>query len=147
VGDDLTSMIRLTTSIINSAELVRFVSDPNHGAFVLFLGTIRKFTLEKETKSVEYEAYEPMAVSVLEQIEAQAVSQFKIGKVSIVHRLGKCLPEEVAVAVAVSSSHRRNAFDACSWIMDEIKRVVPIWKLETDGDDVSTWIHPQSNSI
>lgn len=146
MGDDDLPMINLTMDEIDGSELIRFVSDPNHGACVLFLGTVRRFTMDKETKSIEYEAYESMAISVLQEIENQALTKYKIGKVSIVHRLGKCLPQEITVAVAVSSAHRRTAFNACSWIMDEIKRIVPIWKLETDGDDVSTWIHPTSSS-
>lgn len=112
---------------------------------MLFLGTVRELTEGKRTTALEYEAYPEMAMKQLGMLVDQAATRWPIQKVAIVHRLGHLELGDVAVAVAVSTPHRREAFESGQWIMDQIKEVVPIWKKENWADGTTEWVHPGSN--
>ena len=121
-------MIALTHDPIDSEALLRHVSLPQAGAVVLFLGTVRELTHGRRTLALDYECYPEMAEATLADLEAQARARWPIVECAIVHRLGHLKPAEASVAVAVSTPHRRQAFEAGSWLIDTLKEVVPIWK-------------------
>ena len=92
--------------------------------------------------SLDYEAYPEMAQKELSKLESAACQQWSLLEVSIIHRLGHLDPGDISVAVAVSSVHRKDAFESAQWLMDRIKETVPIWKKENWADGTSEWVHP-----
>jgi molybdopterin synthase catalytic subunit len=112
------------------------------GAVCLFLGTVRELTAGRQTVSLDYEAYPEMAAKKLAELEDQARSRWPIIELAVVHRLGHLELGDVSVAVAVSCPHRHDAFDACRWLIDTLKEVVPIWKKEIWADGEEEWVHP-----
>ncbi len=136
-------MIKLVDQPIFEAEVLESVKSEQAGACVLFSGTTRRFTNTKETTTLAYDAYREMAVKQLEQLRAEAHQKWPLTKSSIVHRLGEVPIGQTSVVVAVSSPHRVDAFAAATWIMDTIKKEVPIWKQEHWTDGSTEWIHPE----
>ena len=112
---------------------------PECGATVTLDGYVRQFTKDRETRYLVYEAYEPMALSELEKLIEKAHEQFEVANVGIVHRLGRLEIGETSVVISVSAPHRQAAFEACEWLIKELKRTVPIWKKEVYADG-ETWI-------
>lgn len=108
------------------------------GAAVVFEGVVRNQTRGRKTVFLDYEAYEEMALQQMESLAAEAIEQFKVRDVAIVHRLGRLEIGETSVLVVVTSAHRGPAFDACRWIIDTLKRTVPIWKKE-HFEDGAVW--------
>lgn len=139
-------MIRLTNAPIDAAALLAEVSSPRAGAAVLFLGTTRQWTHGRQTKWLEYECYAEMAGQKLAELEAEARRRWELVGCAIVHRLGRVELAEASVAVAVSSPHRRAAFEAGQWLIDTLKQVVPIWKQEHWADGSTEWVHPGVDS-
>jgi molybdopterin synthase catalytic subunit len=135
-------MIQLTHQLIDESALIAAVRTPAAGAIVLFLGTTREFTGERQTQALEYECYPAMAEKQLVQLEAQARERWPLTGCAIVHRLGHVPLAETSVAIAVSSPHRRAAFEAGQWLIDTLKEVVPIWKQEQFVDGTKEWVHP-----
>ncbi len=119
--------------------------DENAGAVVLFLGTTRRMTDGKETLSLEYDCYEPMAKAELESLRENALSRWPLKFCGIVHRVGVVGNGQASVAIAVSSPHRAESFEACQWIMDTLKKSVPIWKKERWADGSTDWVHPETD--
>lgn len=138
-------MIEITNDKIDTDAVLLSVSSPTCGAGVLFLGTTRQFTGDRETEQLEYECYHPMALAKLHQLKEAALEKWEIENCSIVHRVGVVKIEEASIAVAVSSAHRVASFEAASWIMDRLKKDVPIWKKEFWAEGDSHWVHPQPN--
>jgi len=120
-------MIEITRRRIDVPAVLDSVRRDDAGAVVLFLGTVRS---EPDVAALDYEVYVSMAEKVLGDLVARAREKFGIREMSIVHRLGRVPVGGDSVAVACSAAHRREAFDACAWAMDEVKRIVPIWKSE-----------------
>jgi molybdopterin synthase catalytic subunit len=135
-------MIQLTDYPIDTAALVERVRHPEAGAVVLFLGTTREITGGRQTVALDYEAYREMAEHQLAALEAEARRRWKVIECSIVHRLGRVPPTEASVAIAVSTPHRSDAFAAGQWLIDSLKRDVPIWKREQWADGSQEWVHP-----
>ena len=108
------------------------------GAALVFEGVVRNQTRGRKTLYLDYEAYEEMALAQMESLAVQAVQQFQIRDVAIVHRLGRLEIGETSVLIAVASAHRAAAFDACRWLIDTLKRTVPIWKKEY-FEDGAVW--------
>jgi molybdopterin synthase catalytic subunit len=132
---------RLTRDVIDPSEMVRSVGDAGAGAVVLFLGTVRDNSEAGSVERIEYEAYEPMAEKRLEEAEREVRSRWPATTgVKILHRLGSLAVGEVSVAVAVSSPHRAEAFEACRHAVETIKHEVPIWKREKLGDGSEVWV-------
>ena len=129
----------LTTDPIDITTVARRVVPPECGATVTLDGYVRQFTKGRETLYLEYEAYEPMAIKEMEKLVKAAHEQFEIASVGIVHRLGKLEIGETSVVISVAAPHRKAAFEACEWLIREMKRTVPIWKKEVyaDGEE---WI-------
>jgi molybdopterin synthase catalytic subunit len=139
-------MITLTNAVIDANDVLRYVSSPLAGAVVLFLGTTRELTGGRRTASLDYEAFGEMAEEKLAELEAEARRRWPITECAIVHRLGHLELGEASVAVAVSTPHRRDAFEAGQWLIDRLKQVVPIWKKENWADGTSQWVHPTEDS-
>lgn len=108
------------------------------GAALVFEGVVRNQTRGRKTLYLDYEAYEEMALQEMESLAAQALQQFQVRDVAIVHRLGRLEIGETSVLIAVASAHRAAAFDACRWLIDTLKRTVPIWKKEY-FEDGAVW--------
>jgi molybdopterin synthase catalytic subunit len=139
-------MIRLTREPIDYSALTESVRRSNCGGVVLFLGTVRDLTGDLVTEALEYEAYPSMAERKLAEIEREACERWPIGSMAVVHRLGRLGIGEVSVAVAVSCPHRAEAFEACRFVIDRLKQVVPIWKKENRPSGESEWVHPEGAS-
>jgi len=129
----------LTTDPIDISYVARRVIPPECGATVTLDGYVRKFTKERETLHLFYEAYEPMALKEMQKLIDQAKRDFEISHVGIVHRLGKLEIGETSVVISVAAPHRKAAFAACEWLIRELKRTVPIWKKEVYADG-EVWI-------
>jgi MoaE-MoaD fusion protein len=103
---------------------------PADGAVLIFDGVVRNNTRGRETLYLDYEAYEEMALAKLEELAEQAMGKFAVRDVALVHRLGRLEIGETSVLIVVASAHRAAAFEACRWLIDTLKRTVPIWKKE-----------------
>ena len=131
--------VEVTNKPLDVGAIARHVVPVNCGATVTLDGYVRQFTKGRETLYLEYEGYKPMALKEMEKLIVQAHENFDIENVGIVHRLGKLEIGETSVVIAVASPHRRAAFEACEWLIKELKRTVPIWKKEVYADG-ETWI-------
>jgi molybdopterin synthase catalytic subunit len=135
-------MIQLTPDTIDTGALLRQAAHPHAGAVVLFLGTTREITNGRQTVALDYEAYHEMAERRLRDLEAEARRRWPVLECIVVHRLGRVPPAEASVAIAVSTPHRSDAFAAGQWLIDSLKRDVPIWKREEWADGSTEWVHP-----
>lgn len=135
-------MISLTHDPIDVSRLTESVRSPACGAVVLFLGTVREMTGGRRTLRLGYEAYPEMAEATMMELETEARTRWPLHEVQMAHRLGVLELGDISVAVAVSSPHRADAFDAGRWLIDRLKEVVPIWKQEHWADGTSEWVHP-----
>jgi molybdopterin synthase catalytic subunit len=138
-------VIQLTHEPIDTAAMIRRASHPHAGAVVLFLGTTRELTDGRQTVALDYEAYDEMARRKLAELEAEARRRWPVIECIVVHRLGRVPPAEASVAIAVSTPHRGDAFAAGQWLIDSLKRDVPIWKREQWADGTTEWVHPGMN--
>lgn len=120
-------------------EVVDAVHHEGHGGLVTFTGAVRNHSKGKTVTRLEYEAYVPMAEKKLKEIADEARAQWAGADVAIVHRVGTLSPGELAVVIAVSTPHRKEAFRACEFVIDRLKDVVPIWKKEFT-DDGAVWV-------
>lgn len=127
-------LFQLVRDPIDSANLIKRVKWPTDGAVVIFDGIVRNHSAGRPTIYLEYEAYEPMALSKMREMGAQIRSKFSIHLIAMVHRLGRVEVGETSVLIAISSPHRRAAFDACHFAIDTLKKTVPIWKKEFFAD-------------
>jgi molybdopterin synthase catalytic subunit len=135
-------LVDIITQPIDTESLLRQVHSPNAGAVVLFLGTTREFTGRRQTASLDYECYTEMARAKLADLEAEARQRWELMGCAIVHRIGRLEIGEASVAIAVSTAHRREAFEAGQWLIDTLKVAVPIWKKENWSNGESQWVHP-----
>ncbi len=135
-------MFEITSSPIDHAALTERVRSHNAGAVCTFLGSVREMTGDRRTAALRYEAYPEMALKTLGDLEAQARSRWPILELAMVHRIGDLELGEISVVVAVSCPHRNQAFEACRWLIDTLKEVVPIWKKEVWADGTEEWVHP-----
>ena len=135
----LTDFFELTANPIDITSVARRVVPPECGATVTLDGYVRQFTKGRETLYLVYDAYEAMALKEMGNLIERAKAEFEIANVGIVHRLGKLEIGETSVVISVAAPHRKAAFDACEWLIAELKRTVPIWKKEVyaDGEE---WI-------
>jgi molybdopterin synthase catalytic subunit len=134
-------MTRLTREPIDYHALTESVRDPHCGAVTLFLGTVRDLTGDFVTVFLDYEVYAPMAEKKLAEIEAEVRTRWRVGNVAMVHRLGRLAVGDISVAIAVSTPHRAEAFDACRYAIESLKELVPIWKKENAPNGAGEWVH------
>ena len=120
-----------------------FISNPGCGGEVVFIGTVRNLTNNKEVKRLEFEAYESMALKEMEKIATHILDQTDAFKIAIHHRVGILEIGDIPVIIGVSSPHRASAFEACQYAIDTLKETVPIWKKEIFADG-EVWVaaHP-----
>ncbi|HEV2175684.1 MAG TPA: molybdenum cofactor biosynthesis protein MoaE [Terriglobia bacterium] len=130
-GDDV---FRITRDVLRADDLARELKAPDDGAVVTFEGIVRDNLHGRKTRYLEYEAYEPMALRKMEEISGEARRKFPIDRIGIVHRVGRLEIGETSVAIIVTAAHRHAAFDACHYLIDRLKQVVPIWKKEHFAD-------------
>jgi len=123
---------------IDTAELLSHSKQDEDGAVCLFDGIVRNHTRGRRTLYLEYDSYPAMALAEMEKLASHALSNFAVRDVLIVHRVGRLEIGESSVLIAVASAHRAAAFDACRWIIDSLKKTVPIWKKEFFSDG-ATW--------
>ena len=129
---------RLVRAAIDTRATVEKLKRGEDGAALWFEGIVRNQTRGRKTLYLDYEAYESMAAQQMETLAGEAMRKFQIRDVAIVHRLGRLEIGETSVLIAVASAHRAAAFDACRWLIDTLKRTVPIWKKEY-FEDGAVW--------
>ena len=129
----------LTRSPIQLPGLIAEVSGPGRGGVASFLGTVRDHHEGRAVGGLEYTAYEPMAEETCREILLEAAARWPV-RVTLRHRLGDLALGEVAVAVVAAGGHRDEAFAACRYVIEELKRRVPIWKKETYLDGDVQWV-------
>ncbi len=127
-------MVQITQSRIDVQKIIESVLTPESGGIDVFLGTTRNHSGNRLVVSLSYEAYEPMALKVMTRLEEEARGRWPLNEVAMVHRLGAVGLREASVVIAVSSAHRREAFEACRFLIDRLKSDVPIWKSEHFAD-------------
>jgi molybdopterin synthase catalytic subunit len=127
----------IVTSAISPDDVLARVGAAEDGAAILFLGTVRDHADGRAVDGMRYDAYQEMAESVLAEIAAEAAERLGTDRVAVVHRTGDLDIGEVSVAIAVSSPNRAEAYDASRYVIEEIKKRLPVWKKEhyTDGGD------------
>ena len=135
-------MIEITAEPIDHAAVTDRVRSTLAGAVCTFLGTVREITGDRRTVALAYEAYAEMAEKKMAELEADARRRWPVIELALVHRVGDLEPGEVSVVVAVSCPHRQDSFEACRWLIDTLKEVVPIWKKEIWADGNEEWVHP-----
>jgi MoaE-MoaD fusion protein len=128
----------IVREVIDTQRVVGALKRGEDGAALVFEGVVRNQTRGRKTLYLDYEAYEEMALQEMESLANQALQQFQVRDVAIVHRLGRLEIGETSVLIAVASAHRAAAFDACRWLIDTLKRTVPIWKKE-HFEDGAVW--------
>ena len=122
--------VAIVTEPIETEEILAEIKAGGDGAVCVFDGIVRNNSRGRETLHLDYEAYEAMALRKLEELRTEAISRFEVREVVVHHRLGRLVVGETSVLIAVASAHRSAAFDACRWVIDTLKKTVPIWKHE-----------------
>jgi MoaE-MoaD fusion protein len=134
VPNELPNEVRLVREAIDTEAVVRRLQQPADGGVVIFQGVVRDNTRGRRTLYLDYEAYEAMALRQMESLALEARERFAVRGASLVHRLGRLEIGETSVLIVVAAAHRGAAFDACRWMIDTLKKTVPIWKKEYFGD-------------
>jgi molybdopterin synthase catalytic subunit len=132
-------MIRLTASPIDIQTVIDSVRSSEAGAVDVFIGTTRNQSEGRAVVGLEYEAFESMALKVMGEISDAVRARWSVREISIVHRTGSVEIGQASVVIAVSSVHRKEAFEACRFIIDTLKREAPIWKRELFADGSEGW--------
>ena len=140
--------VELIRTVLDTTSVVAVLKSGADGAVVIFEGIVRDNTHGRQTVYLDYEAYEDMALAQMHSLAEGAIQRFGVRDVALLHRLGRLAVGETSVFIAVVSAHRAQAFDACRWLIDELKRTVPIWKREQFADG-SVWAagEPFSESL
>ena len=131
---DLVVFTGLTRSLIDSQTMIETIKRGEDGAVVVFDGIVRNNTRGRQTLYLDYEAYEEMAENQMRELAVETRKKFGVRHVTILHRLGRLEVGETSVLIVVASAHRAQAFEACRWVIDTLKKKVPIWKKETFAD-------------
>lgn len=139
-------MYEVTDKPIDVQRITDKVVRREAGAITTFIGTVREFTKGKKTLYLKYEAYVPMAVKQLEKIGTDVKEKWEGSEVAITHRIGTLGITDIAVVIAVSTPHRRHAYEANEYIIERIKEIVPIWKKE-HWEDGESWIGNQLETV
>jgi molybdopterin synthase catalytic subunit len=125
---------------IDPAALLREVASPSNGAAVVFVGTVRELNEDRDVTALDYRAYVPMAERELAAIVHEAEAKWAPGVVICEHRLGQLALGDVSVAIVAAHPHRAQAFDACRYVIEQLKQRVPIWKREHYADGERAWV-------
>jgi molybdopterin synthase catalytic subunit len=135
--------LELLPSPLSCEKAIAFVTCPIAGGIDIFLGTTRAETAGdgRQLLALDYQAYETMARRQLSELAIAARGQWPIAKLVILHRIGRVSIGEPSVLIAVSTPHRAQSFEACRWLIDELKKTVTIWKQEIWDDGSNSWVH------
>ena len=142
IADRPRELYRLTRDAIDAHAIAELILRPEDGAICTFEGVVRNNSKGKTTRYLEYEAYESMALKMMEELGGFVRKAWDIGSVAIIHRLGHMEIGETSVAIIVTSPHRKASFDACEYAIDRLKKIVPIWKKEF-FEDGEVWVEGQ----
>jgi molybdopterin synthase catalytic subunit len=128
---------------IDLNEAYAYLQEPEAGAVNLFVGTVRNHSKGKAVVRLDFEAYDAMALRQMEHLANEAMNKWPLVKLAIIHAVGAKEPGIPVVVIGVSSAHRDVSFEACRFLIDELKKTVPIWKKEFYEDN-SVWVnaHP-----
>ena len=137
----------LTEEIIDLPRLIAAVSGIDCGAVTLFVGTVRNENEGRSVTGIEYNAYREMAERELGRIVDESGHRFDGVRVALLHRLGYLMVGEASVAIAVAHPHRAKALDASRYIIEALKKRVPIWKREHYEDGTREWVDPTGNRV
>ena len=130
-------MMDLTRQRIDLADLLAAVQSAERGGTCVFLGTVRN---DADVTGIEYSAYDDMALAEIERILSEAHDRWPGSRVKLQHRLGLIPVGEASIAIAAAAPHRDAAFAACRYVIEEVKKRLPIWKKELRGDGSATWV-------
>jgi molybdopterin synthase catalytic subunit len=137
--------IALTDRVLDGGALLSEVAAPGNGAAVLFVGTVRDVNDGRAVTGMEYSAYARMADAELSRIVAEAAERFGTSNIAVEHRTGALCVGDAGVMIAVAHPHRAAAFDAARYVIEELKRRVPIWKREHYADGTREWVDPTAS--
>jgi molybdopterin synthase catalytic subunit len=129
----------IVREVIDIEALRLRVQNSEAGAVLIFCGDIRNHSQQREVSFLEYEAHESMALKQIYQVVEEAQKKWQLHTVEVIHRLGKLAVKDCSIAIAVSTSHRGDAYEASRYIIDTIKHAVPIWKKEHFVDTTAMW--------
>jgi molybdopterin synthase catalytic subunit len=142
----MTPLASLVRAPIDPVKVIRDVSNPRNGAVLLFLGAVRQVNDGRDVTGIDYAAYEAMAQRELDAIVVEASERFATPDVAVQHRLGELGVEDVSVAIAVGHPHRDAAYAVSRFVIEELKRRVPIWKREHYADGAREWVDPTGHA-
>jgi len=130
--------IAIVREVIDAGSITAALKAGADGAVCVFDGIVRDNTRGRRTLYLDYEAYEEMALNQMRSLAEEALAKFGVRDIAVVHRLGRLYVGESSVLIVVASAHRGAAFDACRWLIDTLKKTVPIWKKE-QFEDGAVW--------
>lgn len=130
-------MMTLTRHPLDVRDLLAEVQSPERGGTCVFLGTVRT---DDQVTAIDYSAYEPMAFEEIDRILGEARGRWAEARVMLQHRLGEIPAGEASIAIAAAAPHRDEAFAACRFVIEEVKKRLPIWKKELSADGSATWV-------
>jgi len=138
--------VEISLKPLDAAKAIEFIADPAAGGIDVFLGTTRS---EQDRHghnlvALDYEAYEEMALKQMNELAARTREKWPVTKLALLHRVGRVELAKPSVVIAVSTPHRADAFEACRFLIDTLKKEVAIWKKEVWSDGSSTWVDPQA---
>jgi len=136
-------MTYLTRNPIPASDLLAEVAAPQCGGTCLFLGTVRDAPADGGVTGIEYSAYEAMAVAEFDRILAEVRRRWPDARLAVRHRLGLVPTEEASIAIAAAAPHRAEAFEACRYVIEQVKKRLPIWKKELRADGTTLWVDPE----
>ncbi len=135
-------MTYLTRTPLSIDQLVADVSSPARGGTCVFLGTVRNGPEETGVKGIEYSAYEEMVEAEFGRLVADAAKRWPDARIAVQHRLGTIPAGEASIGIAAAAPHRAQAFEACRFVIEEVKRRIPVWKKELRLDGSEIWVDP-----
>ena len=138
-------MTYLTRQRLSIDQLVADVSSPERGGTCVFLGTVRNGAEEQGVEAIEYSAYEEMVEVEFGRLVADAAARWPDARIAVRHRLGTIPAGEASIGIAVAAPHRAQAFDACRFVIEEVKRRIPVWKKELRLDGTEIWVDPSGH--
>ncbi|PCJ17091.1 MAG: molybdenum cofactor biosynthesis protein MoaE [Candidatus Cloacimonadota bacterium] len=133
-------MFEITQNILKIEDYINYVEDDSHGAIVSFLGVVRNIHEGKSVHKIFYECYDKMALKQMKKIEILTLEKYPMVKMVLVHRVGMVELREASIIVLTSSKHRKDSYEANMFIMDEVKKLLPIWKKEHHPDGNTSWV-------
>src|SRR5256885_3416424 len=142
---ELNEMSYLTRSLISLDALLAEVSGAERGGTCVFLGTVRSGPEEQGVTAIEYSAYEEMVEAEFGRLLADAGVRWPEARIAVRHRLGTIPVGEASIAIVAAAPHRAQAFESCRFVIEEVKRRIPVWKKELRVDGTETWVDPSGH--